>query len=113
MAAYPSYDILLESEKKEEPGVTDDYSEAGTQHSRLFHSQPYYRFRLFHNITLAQFNSLKTTYDAGRRDTYTLTYFSESPAATYTVKFTGPPQINTNFGNDRLLVEAPLRGFKD
>jgi hypothetical protein len=113
MAAYPSYDILLGSDKTEESGVDDDYSEAGTQHSRLFHSQPYYRFRLRHNITLDQFNSLKADYDAGRRAVRTLTYYSESPAATYSVKFTGPPQIKTNHGNDRLLVESPLRGTKD
>ena len=113
MAAYPSYSILLESDKDEESGVKDDYAESGTQHSRLFYSQPYYRFRLRHNLTLAQFNSLKVTFDAGRRDTYTLTYFDESPQATYSVKFTGPPQIKTNYGNGRFLVEVPLRGFKD
>jgi hypothetical protein len=113
MAAYPSYDILLGSDKTEESGVADDYSEAGTQHSRLFYSQPIYRFRLRHNLTLAQFNSLKADYDADRRGVRTLTYFDESPTATYSVKYTGPPQIKTNYGNDRLLVESPLRGTKD
>ena len=113
MAAYPSYSILLQSDKTEESGVNDSYSEAGSQHSRLFHSQAYYRFKLRHNLTLAQFNSLNATYTAGRRDVYTLTYHDESPAVTYSVKFTGPPQITTNYGGDRFLVEVPLRGTKD
>ena len=113
MAAYPSYSILLGSDKTEESGIKDDFAESGTQHSRLFHSQPYLRFRLLHNLTLAQFNSLAATYTAGRRDVYTLTYHTESPAVTYSVKFTGPPQIKTNYGGDRFLVDVPLRGTKD
>ena len=113
MAAYPSHNILLESDKTEESGVKDDYAESGTQHSRLFYSKPYYRFSLRHHLTLAEFNSLKATFDAGRRDVYTLSYFDESPVATYSVKFTGPPQIRTNYGNGRFLVAVPLRGFKD
>ena len=113
MAAYPSHNILLESDNTEESGVKDDYAESGTQHSRLFYSKPYYRFSLRHHLTLAEFNSLKATFDAGRRDVYTLSYFDESPVATYSVKFTGPPQIRTNYGNGRFLVAVPLRGFKD
>ena len=101
MAAYPSYSILLESDKTEESGVKDDYAESGTQ------------FSLRHHLTLAEFNSLKATFDAGRRDVYTLSYFDESPVATYSVRFTGPPQIRTNYGNGRFLVAVPLRGFKD
>ena len=112
MAAYPSYSILLESDKTEESGIKDDYAESGTQHSRLFYSQSYYRFKLRHHLTLAEFNSLNANFTAGRRDVYTLTYLTESPVVTYSVKFTGPPQIRTNYGNGRFLVDVPLRGTK-
>lgn len=113
MAAYPSYTMLLGSSKEEESGIQDDYAPGGTQHSRIFYSQPYYTFRLIHQLTLAQFNALKTTYDAGQRDTYTLTYLTESPIQTYSVKFTGPPQIVENLGGNRFMVEVPLRGTAD
>ena len=111
MANYPSYNILLDSTREEESGVEDDFSEAGTQHSRLFHSQPYYRFRLRHALTLAQWKALKVLYDAGRRDLFTLTYLAESPQVTYSVKFTAPPQIVQNLGLDNFIVESPLRGY--
>ena len=113
MAAYPSYEILLGSGFEEEAGVADDYSQAGSQHSRLMHSQPYYRFNLLHALTLAEWNSLRATYTAGRRDTYTLTYFSESPSVTYSVKFTGPPVIVENIGLGNFFVSVPLRGTRN
>ena len=110
MAAYPSYDILLDSVIEEEPGVIDDYASTGTQHSRLLHALPYYRFVLRHQLSLAEYRSLKATYDAGRRDTYTLTYYIESPSVSYNVKFTGPPQIVGNLALNRFFVDVPLRG---
>ena len=113
MAAYPSYGILLGSSREEESGVEDDFTPAGTMHSRIFHSVSHYRFRLIHQLTLAQFKALKATYDAGKRAEYTLTYLVESPAVTYTVKFTGPPQIVSNLGLDRFYVEVPLYGTAD
>lgn len=112
MAAYPSYNILLESTKEEEAGIVDDFSQAGTQHSRTFFTG-YYRFTLLHQLSLAQYNSLKATYDAGPRSTYTLTYYAESPAATYSVKFLAPPQIMQNLALNRLFVQVLLRGTKD
>ena len=112
MANYPAYNILLESTKEEEAGIVDDYSQAGTQHSRTFYTG-YYRFMLVHQLSVTEFNSLKATYDAGPRDTYTLTYYSESPVATYSVKFTGPPQITQNLALNRMFVSVPLRGTRD
>ena len=50
---------------------------------------------------------------AGPRDTYTLTYRTESPAITYSVTFTGPPEIARNIGGGRYEVRVPMRGFKD
>jgi|GEM_PF-3858834 len=113
MAAYPSYDILLGSSIEEESGVEDDFAETGTMHSRLYHSEPFFRFQLQHALTLAQYNSLKATYTAGRRDVHTLTYFTESPQVTYSVQFTGPPVIVGNVGGDLYFVNVPLRGTKD
>ena len=113
MANYPAYDILLSSSKtEEEDGIVDDFSQGGIQHSRIFHSQSYYRFSLDHSLSLVQFNSLKATYDAGKRDEYTLTYYDESPIATYTVKFTSAPQITGNNGVT-YFVNCRLRGTKD
>lgn len=110
MAAYPSYNILLGSDMEEEEGVIDDLSPSGTMHSRIMYASRYYRWRLLHNLTLAQWQSLRSTYGAGKRDTYTFTYLAESPAVTYNVQFTGPPKIIQNIGLDRFLVEVPLRG---
>lgn len=112
MANYPAYDILLDSTKEEEAGIVDDYSQAGTQHSRTFYTG-YYRFTLYHQLSVAQFNSFKATYDAGPRDTYTLTYYDESPVATYSVKFIGPPQITQNLALNRVFVSAQLRGTRN
>lgn len=113
MAAYPSYDIFLRSAMEEESGVEDDFAESGPQHSRIFHSQSYYRFSVYHMLTLAQLQSLHATYAAGKRDDYTLTFYDESPQQTYTVKFLGPPQRIENIGNNRFIVEVPLRGTAD
>ncbi|MDB4312012.1 hypothetical protein N9937_01150 [bacterium] len=113
MANYPTYDILLTSSKvEEEDGIVDDYAQSGVQHSRIFYSQDYYLFSIDHALTLAEFNSLKATYDAGKRDVYTLTYYDESPIATYSVKFTRPPQITGNNGVS-YYVTSTLRGTKD
>jgi hypothetical protein len=112
MANYPTHEILLGSTKEEEAGIVDDFSQAGTQHSRTFYTGRY-RFMLIHQLSVTEFNALKTTYDAGPRDNYTLTYYSESPAATYTVKFTGPPQIVENLALNRVFVQVPLRGTRN
>lgn len=113
MANYPAYDILLTSSKTEdEDGIEDDFAQSGPQHSRIFYSQSYYLFSLDHSLTLDQFNSLKAAYDSGKRDEYTLTYYDESPIATYTVKFTSPPQITGNNGVT-YFVNCRLRGTKD
>lgn len=110
MAAYPSYSILLGSTIEEEDGVLDDFTTDGGHHSRIMYSARYYRFQLVHALTLSQWQALRTTYGAGKRDTYTLTYLNESPSVTYNVKFTGPPRITGNLGNNQFKVEVPLRG---
>lgn len=113
MAAYPSYPILLTSSIQQESGIDDDFAQSGAQHSRIFHSQDYFRFTINHQLSLAQFNALKATYDAGQRAVYTLTYLTESPQVTYSVKFVDTPAIVSNAGNDRFIVRCLLRGFKD
>jgi len=113
MANYPTNNILLESSIEPEQGIVDDFSEGGIQHSRTYHSQQYYRFELFHSLTLAQYNSLVATYAAGPRDFYTLTYLSQSPIVTYNVKFLAPPEIVENFGANRFRVKAVLRGYEN
>lgn len=113
MAAYPSYGILLESSQDLEPSWRDSVSESGTLHSRQMRSTNYYRFVLNHNLTVAQYNALMTTYAAGPRDVYTLTYRNESPVVTYSVKFTAPPQITKNHGGGRYTVRVALRGTQD
>jgi hypothetical protein len=113
MAAYPSYNILLESTQERDDGILDDYAPIGTQHSRILHSEAYWVFALRHNLTLAQWQSLRSTYNSGPRDVYTLSYLTESPLVTYSVKFTGPPRIVSNVGGDRFIVESRLRGTQD
>ena len=110
MAAYPSYNILLGSTMEEESGIIDDFTPEGGMHSRIMYASRQYRFRLIHHLTLSQWQALRTTYGTGKRDTYTFTYLTESPAVTYNVKFTGPPRIIENHGADRFTVEVPLRG---
>jgi hypothetical protein len=113
MANYPTHKIMLESEVQTENEFIDDFSLGGIQHSRQFHSQPYYRFSLLHNLTLAQFEALVATYDADPRVAYTLTYDIVSPTVTYTVKFLGRPQRVVNHGRNRFTVQSLLRGTKD
>lgn len=110
MSAYPAYGIILKSSIEEEDGVEDDFTPDGGQHSRIMYSTRYYRFTVRHVLTLTQWQSLRTTYGAGKRDTYTFTYFDESPAVTYNVKFTKPPRIVENHGKDKFTVEVHLRG---
>ena len=112
MANYPAYEILLGSNKEEEAGIHDDFSQAGTQHSRTFFTG-YYRFTLIHQLSITEFNSLRTTYAATPRADFTLTYYDESPIATYTVKFTGPPQVVENLGLSQVFVQVPLRGTRN
>ena len=113
MSAYPSHAIELTSSVEIESGIADDFAQSGSQHSRIFHSQAYYRFTLNHTLSLSQFNALHATYQAGPRDVYTLTYFDESPQATYSVKFISPPKITANLGLNRCGVVVQLRGTKD
>ena len=113
MAAYPSHNILLGSSITEESGVLDDLADSGILRSRVLHSKPWYRFQLIHNLTLAQFNTLRNNYQADRRAVLTLTYHAESPAVTYSVVYTEPPQIIENIGGGQFRVSVALRGFKD
>lgn len=115
MAAYPSLNIGLDSTQSLESSWRDDVSDSGTLHSRQLRSSQYYRFDLVHPaLTAAEYASLQTTYAAGPRDTYTLTYrVDESPIVTYSVKFLAPPQITRNHGGDRYDVRVILRGTKD
>lgn len=113
MAAYPSYGILLDSKRTAESKWRDEFSDAGSQHSRQLRSLEYVTFELVHQLTVTQYRALMTTFNAGERDTYTLTYFDESPAVTYSVKFLRPPNITQNFGNGKLEVEVVLRGTPD
>lgn len=113
MANYPYTAHLLDSEITPESGIEDDYSQPGIQHSRLFHNTGYYRFRLLHSLTVTEYNTLRTFYDANPRTFVTLTYYSVSPIVTYNVKFISPPVIVENFGSNRLKVEANLRGYKN
>lgn len=113
MANYPSYDILLGSTREEDDGIQDDFGQGGTQHSRTFYSQSYFTFNLVHILTTAQIKSLRATYTANPRADYTLTFYDESPQQTYTVKFTGPPQITSNITPTLFRVEVPLRGTAD
>jgi len=114
MAAYPSHTIGLGSSQNRVSGWKDDISSSGTMHSVQLHGKQYFRFNLIHpGLTVTQFNALAATYDAGPKDVYTLTYGTESPLATYSVKFLSPPQKGTNHGNGKLDVKVALRGFKD
>ena len=113
MANYPSHNILLDSSIEPEQGIVDDFSEGGIQHSRTYHSQQYWRFRLYHSLTLAQYNSLLATYAATPRDFFTLTYYDQSPQVTYNVKFLAPPEIVDNFGSNRVRVRVDLRGYEN
>lgn len=114
MANYPSYPISIDSVPRKENGADDEIAQTGTQHSRIFHSQQYYRFQIKHpSLTQAQVDALDALYAAGPRDTYTLTYYNVSPAVTYSVKFLSPPDITANHGLGRFEVEVNLRGYKD
>ena len=113
MAAYPTYAILLGSTQKIEKGWRDTTSSSGTLHSRQLHGQNYYQFSLLHSLTGTEYETLLATFNAGPRDTYTLAYRTESPLITYSVTFTGPPQITRNIGGNRYEVRVPLRGFKN
>jgi len=113
MAAYPSYDILLGSRQERETSWQDDVAESGLLSSRQLRSQEYFLFTLRHHLTLAQYQSLLTTFSAGPRDTYTLTYLTESPQVTYSVTFIAPPQVVDNYGADRFTVLVTLRGTQD
>lgn len=114
MAAYPSHNILLGSKMELEGGVASEFDASGGIHQRQFYSQRYYTFTLKHQLTVAQWRTLlDTTYGADPTATWTLTYFVESPAVTYSVKFLGPPTVTNNHGNGKVDVEVSLRGFKD
>ena len=113
MAAYPSYGILLDATRTTESKWRDDVSDTGTLHSRQMRSSEYIQFDLVHHLTTAQYRALMTSYNSGERADWTLTYFSESPAVTYTVKFIEPPNIIRNHGNGRHDVRVRLRGTQD
>ena len=114
MANYPTFTHGIGEDSSIEPeaGIDDDFSQSGIQHSRVFYTG-YYRFRLVHNLSLAEYNSLFTTYTANPRANYTLTYWDASPAVSYTVKFTSAPTIVENQGLNRFRVEVGLRGYKN
>ena len=112
MAAYPSHGVILSSTRTPENIYRDDVSDSGVMFSRRLRTVQYYRFQVVHNLTGQQYAALMTTFQAGPRDTYTgFTYHLESPALTYSVQFTAPPQTTTNHGSDRYDVTVYLRGW--
>ena len=114
MPAYTHYNILLEQSSVEpESGIVDDFSQAGTQHSRVFHSTNYFRFDLTYSMTKAQFDAICAAYDANPRADFTaFEYHSVSPIETYTVKFLERPRIISNIGLSRFFVSVRLRGVR-
>lgn len=113
MAAYPSYGILLSSKIEPESKWRDDFADSGTLHSRQIRSTQYLRFTLEHSMTVVQFRALETSYASGERAVWTLTYYTESPQVTYSVKFLAAPRIIKNEGGGRVVVRVNLRGTKD
>lgn len=114
MATWTVYSILLDSRQELESGIDDDFSQPGIQHSRIFHSRQYYRFRLVYSMTMAQFDALLATYAANPRTEFTdFQYHAVSPIVTYTVKFLAPPEITENNGLSRFFVEVNLRGYRN
>lgn len=114
MPAYPSHNILMPSLPVEESGIVDDFAESGPMHSRVFHSQSYYRFTIYHQLSRAQWIAYRAAYQADKRSAWTgLTFYNESPARTYTVYYTAPPQVVQNLGGGRVLIEVQLRGTAD
>ena len=111
MAAYPSYTIGIGSEVKLVNGWKLTPDEAGQLHTRQFHGSQYYEFRLVHPaLTKAQVRDLLATYSADPSATHTLTYHDQSPAVTYDVQFTEPPQRIANHGGGLYDVEVRLYG---
>jgi len=114
MANYPSYTISIDSVPVKENDAEDDFAQSGQQHSRIFHDRQYYRFPITHpSLTASEYAALEALYEAGPRDSHTLTYYNTSPVTTYTVKFMQPPDITENHGNSRFRVEVLLRGYKN
>ena len=113
MAAYPSYAVALASTPTPENDYIDDVSSSGLLHSRQFHDKIYTNFDVIHpGLTGQQFYDLRQTYISGPRDTYTgFTWYTSSPAESYSVQFTAPPEIAANHGNDRYDVRVQLRGW--
>lgn len=114
MPAYTAYNILLDSSFEVESGIVDDFSQSGTQHSRVFHSTNYYRFDLVYQMTKTEFDAITAAYDANPRADFTgFQYHSVSPIETYTVKFLERPRITENIGLNRFFVSVRLRGTRD
>ena len=114
MSNYPNYAIGLNSTSEEESGYQDDFSDAGSQHSRSMHALRYFRFNITHpGLTHAQYLSLMATYTAGPRSVYTFQYHATSPQTTYSVKFIEPPLITDNHGDGVFTVNVKLRGSLD
>lgn len=111
---FPAYDILLVSQHDDEPGIADDFSQGGIQHSRTFHDEVYSRFTVVWDMTWAQYKSIRAVYDADPRASYTnFMFYNVSPAEKYTVKFLGRPQITENHGDGQYSVRVIIRGTLD
>lgn len=107
MATYPDYRVLMASDHELEQGHKDDFSQAGTHHSRKYHNRQYHRFTLVHSLTPAEFDELMLFYEDGPRD-YHLHFYHEVP---YTSKFLGPPQPTLNREDRKYIVKVDLRGI--
>ena len=111
MADYPSYPRILTSQQDDEPGIADDFSQPGQQHSRIFHPEAYSRFEVIHHCTWSEYKTLRALYDAGPRDELTNFFYHEvSPAEIYTVKFLARPKITQNLGDATFWVTVNVRG---
>jgi hypothetical protein len=114
MANYPTHEIMLSSKKVFEPGMKDDFSQSGEQHTRFLTNNQYMRFTIHHTLTLVDFSALLNTYITGARDVFTFIYHEAvSPAPTYSVRFTEAPAIVKNLGGDSFKVESHLYGYAD
>jgi len=114
MPAYTNYNVLLESQTDPEPGIVDDFSQGGIQHSRIFHSSTYHVFDVVYHMTKAEFDAICAAYDAAPRDFFTgFLHHDVSPAEVYTVKFLARPRITKNTGDNEFYVAVRLRGTLD
>ena len=103
---YPSVAQRIGTQKDSTYSTTMDRAESGKPRLRTFHSQAWAIFRVVHECSKAEMQSILNHYNASRGQSFSFTYTADGEV--YTVRYAALPTSRVIEGDFMWVVESLL-----